>query len=424
MLVVPNKYVDELRRMPETRLSSMVANVENFQGSYSTIDILLRGNLHTHAIQTKLTPRLGMFVPLICEEIKKAMAEVFPPCEGQWATIRFDTITRLVVREFARISVAPLQEDTQWREIQRKYPENVFRVAIQMRIIPRGFKRLASWILPSTWAIYFNLCNAKSLVSPIVKHRRKMEASGDVTYEKPNDFLQWLMDEAWNEKDGQPDALVHRLLVLALASVHTTSMTAVQALFDLIAYPEYQQPLRAEILQALQEDGGWKKTTLTKLRKMDSFMKESQRLNGPSLLGFKRAVMEPITLSDGVVLPKGIHLVFPVVPIALESVSPHPEKFDGFRYYRERQQPGHANLHQFAMTDKDNMHFGHGKYSCPGRFFATHSIKILLAHLLLDYDLKFPDGATRPKNFCAHEYVFPDPTADILIRKKDVPFAP
>lgn len=152
-----------------------------------------------------------------------------------------------------------------------------------MRIVPKGFKHIASWILPSTWAVYRNLCQAKALVAPIVRQRRKLEALGDEKYEKPNDFLQWLMDEAWSERDGQPEALVHRMLVLALASVHTTSMTAAQVLFDLIEHPEYIEPIREEIVQALDEEGGWKKTTLTKLRKLDSFMKESQRLNGPSL---------------------------------------------------------------------------------------------------------------------------------------------
>lgn len=113
-----------------------------------------------------------------------------------------------------------------------------------------------------------------------------MEIINDPDYKPINDFPQWLMDEAWNERDGQPAELVHRLLVLRLASVHTTSITATQVLYDIIAHPKYLEPLREETLQALKEDGGWQKTTLTKMRKPDSFMKESQRLNGPSLSKF------------------------------------------------------------------------------------------------------------------------------------------
>ncbi|TGO43441.1 hypothetical protein BHYA_0001g00710 [Botrytis hyacinthi] len=328
MLVVPNKYVNELRAIPEEKLSSMVANIEN-----------------------------------------------------------------------------------------------VFRVAIQMRVIPPYFKRISSYLMPASWAVSRNLHSAQRLITPIVEERRRMETVNEPDYKPPNDFLQWLMDEAWNERDGQPAELVHRLLVLALASVHTTSMTATQVLYDIIAHPEYLEPLREEILQALKEDGGWQKTTLTKMRKLDSFMKESQRLNGPSLIGFKRAAMEDITLSDGTVLPKGVHMVVPVVPISLESVTPDPGVFQGFRFYYGRQKPGQSNLHQFAITDKNNMHFGHGKYSCPGRFFAAHAIKILIAHLILNYDFKFPEGTSRPGNLLAHEYCFPDPTAHILMKERDSPWS-
>ncbi|KAF7955865.1 hypothetical protein EAE96_004787 [Botrytis aclada] len=424
MLVVPNKYVNELRAIPEEKLSSMVANIENFQGNYNTIDILLRGNLHTHAIHTRLTPKLGLFVPLICEEMKWALTQEIPPCKDKWVSILgFDTVVRLIVHDFARISVASLERNKEWMEIQRMFPENVFRVAIQMRVIPPYLKRISSYLMPATWAVSRNLHNAQRLITPIVEERRRMETVNDPDYKPPNDFLQWLMDEAWNERDGQPSELVHRLLVLALASVHTTSMTATQVLYDIIAHPEYLEPLREEILQALKEDGGWQKTTLTKMKKLDSFMKESQRLNGPSLIGFKRAAMEDIKLSDGTVLPKGVHMVVPVVPIALESVTPDPGVFQGFRFYYERQKPGQSNLHQFAMTDKNNMHFGHGKYSCPGRFFAAHAIKILIAHLILNYDFKFPEGKSRPGNLLAHEYCFPDPTAHILVKERDSPWS-
>lgn len=130
-------------------------------------------------------------------------------------------------------------------------------------------------------------------------------------------------------------------------------------------------------------------------------------------------MVEPLTLSDGTYLPKGVHLVMPVVPIAQdESVTSYPLTFDGFRHYRRRQEPGQSNRYQFATTDENNMHFGHGKYACPGRFFAANTIKIILAHLILYYDFKLPDGKSRPENLCLHEYVFPDPKAEILFKEK------
>jgi hypothetical protein len=69
-------------------------------------------------------------------------------------------------------------------------------------------------------------------------------------------------------------------------------MAATHVIFDLAARPEYIQPLRDEIQQVIDEDGqdtdgdGFvklKKMSMTKLRKMDSFVKESQRLSPPSV---------------------------------------------------------------------------------------------------------------------------------------------
>ena len=42
--------------------------------------------------------------------------------------------------------------------------------------------------------------------------------------------------------------------------------------------------------------------------------------------------------------------------------------------------------------------FGLGKHACPGRFFASNEIKVLLCRIILDYDMKLLDGTTRPAN--------------------------
>lgn len=79
---------------------------------------------------------------------------------------------------------------------------------------------------------------------------------------------------------------------MSMAAIHTTSMAATAAIYDLAAYPEYIQPLRDEIEQVIAEDGqdidgdGFvrlKKSSMPKLWKLDSFLKESQRFTPPQL---------------------------------------------------------------------------------------------------------------------------------------------
>jgi cytochrome P450 len=107
-----------------------------------------------------------------------------------------------------------------------------------------------------------------------------------------------------------------------------------------------------------------------------------------------------------------------ISPVILDpKVTPEPMLFDGFRHYKNRQKPGEANKHQFATTSETNLHFGHGKYACPGRFFASNTVKLLLANLLLRYEFKLSGGGTeRPPNMCLHEYVFPNPEAEVEFR--------
>ena len=91
------------------------------------------------------------------------------------------------------------------------------------------------------------------------------------------------MDDEATGSDARPEKLAGRTLILTLAASHTTSMAACQALFQMCQYPEYISELREEVKRVVEDGGGWRKTTLTKLWKLDSFVKESQRLHPPSL---------------------------------------------------------------------------------------------------------------------------------------------
>lgn len=48
------------------------------------------------------------------------------------------------------------------------------------------------------------------------------------------------------------------------------------ALYDLASRPEYIEPIREEIESIISEEG-WSKPSVMKMRKLESFMKESQR---------------------------------------------------------------------------------------------------------------------------------------------------
>jgi ent-kaurene oxidase len=100
-------------------------------------------------------------------------------------------------------------------------------------------------------------------------------------------------------------------------------------------------------------------------------------------------------------------------------VTPNPNSFDGLRYYQLRRTASReSHKHDFASADGANMSFGAGRYACPGRFFASMELKLLLAQLLLQFDFCFPPGAARPSLLVLDEFVAPIPWAKVMVRRR------
>lgn len=196
----------------------------------------------------------------------------------------------------------------------------------------------------------------------------------------------------------------------------------------------------------LAQEGGWTKAAVLKLTKIDSFAKESARVNGavPSTViispppaiphlhttvSFMRRAQQNHTFSDGTFVPAGNWVLAPLPALHHSpqylSDGTDPLVFDGLRYWRRRQQPGQGARHQLAQAwngDPDDMFmlWGGGELACPGRFFAANEIKITLAHLLMGWDISLPEGVTkRPEStYMGNQGAIPDPNAGIRFRRR------
>ena len=101
-------------------------------------------------------------------------------------------------------------------------------------------------------------------------------------------MAQWLLQAA-RGIETRSDQLVSRILAINFASLHTSVLVKtrdilmlIQAithiLCDLASHPEYIGPLRDEV-NGLILKHSWHKMTLMKMKKLDSVIKESLRLN-------------------------------------------------------------------------------------------------------------------------------------------------
>ncbi|KAJ6540456.1 cytochrome P450 [Mycena capillaripes] len=83
-----------------------------------------------------------------------------------------------------------------------------------------------------------------------------------------------------------------------------------------------------------------------------------------------------------------------------------------------------VNLRMFnphmVSTAQHHIVFGHGHHVCPGRFFATTGIKTILAHVLINYNIRAEVEGERPKVLeLGLMMKIPSATGKIWIRKRE-----
>jgi cytochrome P450 len=124
--------------------------------------------------------------------------------------------------------------------------------------------------------MYAHNANASALIGKILRQRAIDEK--DESYEKPHDALQGVQDAIPEKKKKDIQLHTDTSLGLLAAAINTTSTLCTNAIFDLAYRPEYIELLREEVTEVLKEsNGNWTSESMNKLKKMDSFIKESQR---------------------------------------------------------------------------------------------------------------------------------------------------
>jgi hypothetical protein len=130
--------------------------------------------------------------------------------------------------------------------------------------------------------------------------------------------------------------------------------------------PQYLQPLREEVEVVISKEG-WTKSAMNKLYKVDSFLKESMRLNnlGASAQYFfilasclipvvstsvtlTRKSVKDYTFKDGTFIPKGTLVCTPPVAHFEDDYFANPEVFNGFRFVDEDVPEGENGKHQMV----------------------------------------------------------------------------
>ena len=143
--------------------------------------------------------------------------------------------------------------------------------AKKIKNVPSMLRPIARYIIPEFRRIANHHSTACRILALLLGERASQP-------EKPSDFLQWMSDSAVGPE--KRDAFIASIqLELSFAAIHKGAATPAQLIYDLCAMPKYIEPLREEVRASLAEHGSFSKDALLQLKKMDSFIKESQRFN-------------------------------------------------------------------------------------------------------------------------------------------------
>lgn len=268
-------------------------------------------------------------------------------------------------------------------------------------------------------------------------------------------------------------------IMQSLGVTHTVIMTTTSAFLDILSSPPelgYFEAIRDEAAEVFRKEEDWAKlSSLHKLSRTDSALRESMRINPL----FGRGTMQEVIHKKGVTLPEGIHLPqgswlgVALVGITMdERFYSDPHRYDPFRFSRARTElalrgqdsnsvssnavgkiPDAAYLSTSAETLAT---FGYGKhswcvipglaiarfpfliilptpknptrsFSCglpavidsctsPGRWFASHLMKLTLAYVALNYDIQYIKD--RPANMIVGDCIVAPQHVSMQVRRR------
>ncbi|CAG9942697.1 unnamed protein product [Clonostachys rosea f. rosea IK726] len=428
-IIISPKFLGELRKLPDDVLSFNASVTESLQSKYTGVKADLPHV--TETVKTSLTPALPRLNPEIHSEVVDSMRLELPQ-SSTWTDINLNSkLLRIVAMASGRIFVGPeLCRDEGYLDAAINYTIDLMIAVHVVAFMPVWLRPILGPIIPPVRKVHRRVKEADEFLRPVVTARREAEKLPG--YKKPDDMLQWIMNS--QDKFGVKDdkELAFNQLGVSFAAIHTTTMTTTNSLYTLAAMPEIAPMLREDVQQALAaSDGVFTSLAMQNMKKLDSFLREVLRYYPISTTSFQRKVLKPFTLSNGTTIPAGIIIEIPAAGVSGDpSIFPDPEVFDALRFYKLRQSKSKAESgakaaetvanSQFVSVSASSLTFGYGKHACPGRFFAANEIKMILATILLHYDIKLPDGVTeRYPNLEMGAQSLPDPKKLISIRKRE-----
>ncbi|KAF3762950.1 cytochrome P450 [Cryphonectria parasitica EP155] len=360
------------------------------------------GGAFTRAIRTSLTAHLQYLQPNLESIVKSEMMKALHQTDRHgWAHPKIFPLMKHIVSKLncyaffgpelctllsmkyplavvlANWKYLPSGQDDEFVATALEYPQTTVFAAELVRNLPTFLCPLAAG-LATNWGQA-----EKTLVhylSPIVEERLRIkekirESGASDQLDKPKDVMQWMIDVS-PQRNWTTTLMVGQILAVWVPSVHQISMVRISMITNPIV--------------------------------------------------MRRKAVEPHILCDGSRVAKGDWICVPQQAIMKDgSMYRNPHEFDGFRFAKANEVLRHGHLSpdtpDKVETKLNDANFewsvwGFDPAACPGRWYATLVIKLIIIHVLENWDCKLADkNASRSKTWRTN--CFPRSDTIVSMRK-------
>jgi cytochrome P450 len=275
LVILPRSGIDVIKALPEDHVSIKRHHHDVFLGEYTYMGT--KSPEFDEAMRYDLTRNTPTVLSSFVAEVQYAIEDSFGRPDDWVAFQPRACMSKIASLMSGRAFVGlPLSRDETWVQATVTYTQDVTRAWLVLRTIPWVIKPLVAPFLPQVRSLKNQRRMTEDRLKPLLD-QPDVKGSGGVP---GGDMLRWFRQRY--PKGPTPRQLARDQLLATFASIYNLSNALSYLLFDLASYPEYIEPLRNELQEVLRGEK-INKENIQKLKKLDSFIRESQRLSPPSL---------------------------------------------------------------------------------------------------------------------------------------------
>lgn len=448
-LVLPPTEIRRLMKEPDSVLSVSANLEQNFAIDY-TMPFLAHPT-HENVIRKYLTKKLPELTADLMDEIEASLADIWGTDTENFKEVDImHSVEKILARSDNRAFTGlPLCRNDDYLKMTVKFAEDVAVAGKIINVLPRWSKPVLGRLFTIPNHIHYR--KARKHLIPHIKQR--LEAWDSTEEKSPhNDFITWIIQDAKKHGDEEgldPGVISFRIIDVNFAAIHTSSFTSTNALLDIASFPADNDgttlfdSLREEVMRVFHEENGqWTKAGLERLVRVDSSIRESMRHTGIFFKGVMRKVVDPngYQATPEIHIPTGTNVGSSAYSVHHDTAFYNdPYRYNPFRFSEPREHAAREaakdevendtkqELENAVAKDKTSsmnqttetfLAWGHGRKACPGRYFATDVIRLMIAAMVKDYEIEPLE--TRPRNKWILDTIIPQAGAKLRIRRRQV----